>query len=102
MSLRDVDIKIEYRSLIDNVAKEFYIPLLNEACLYKRAVGFFSSSSLVEISKGISGLIKNCNAGRGACIQLIASPKLSQDDIEAIRTGYKAREKIIEVHFVEK
>lgn len=97
MSLRDVDIKIEYRSLIDNVAKEFYIPLLNEACLYKRAVGFFSSSSLVEISKGISGLIKNCNAGRGACIQLIASPKLSQDDIEAIRTGYKAREKIIEV-----
>ena len=68
MSLRDVEIKFEYRSLIDNVAKEFYIPLLKEAVSYKRAVGFFSSSSLVEISKGISGLVAN-----GGKIQLIAS-----------------------------
>lgn len=87
MSLRDVEIKFEYRSLIDNVAKEFYIPLLKEAVSYKRAVGFFSSSSLVEISKGISGLVAN-----GGKIQLIASPNLSQEDIEAIRKGYRNRE----------
>ena len=28
MSLQDVGIKNDYRSLIDNVVKEFYIPLL--------------------------------------------------------------------------
>ena len=51
MSLQDISIKKEYRSLIDNVVKDFYIPLLNEAVEYKRAVGFFSSSVLAEISR---------------------------------------------------
>lgn len=90
MSLRDIPIKLEYRSLIDNVAKEFYIPALKEAVSYDRAVGFFSSSSLVEISKGISGLVKN-----GGHIRLVASPNLSAEDIEAIRKGYESREEVI-------
>ena len=47
MSLQDVSIKNEYRSLIDTVVQDFYIPLLERAMVYKRAVGFFSSSSLV-------------------------------------------------------
>ena len=50
MSLKDKRIKSEYRSLIDNVVQDFYIPLLHESTSYKRAVGFFSSSALVEIS----------------------------------------------------
>ena len=54
MSLKDVQIKDEYRSLIDNVVQDFYIPLLERAVMYKRAVGFFSSSSLVELTKGIA------------------------------------------------
>ena len=91
MSLRDVELKREYRSLIDNVAKDFYIPLLKQAVTYKRAVGFFSSSALAEISKGILGLAKN-----GGTIQLVASPYLSDEDIEAIKKGYELREKIIE------
>ena len=91
MSLRDYHIKSEYRSLIDNVIQDFYLPLLHEANLYKRAVGFFSSSSLVEISKGISDMAKN-----GGKIEIIASPYLSDDDINAIKTGYENRNKIIE------
>lgn len=91
MSLQDIEIKNEYRSLIDNVAKDFYIPLLKEAVSYKRAVGFFSSSALIQISKGIVGLIQN-----GGKIQLIASPYLSDDDVEAMRKGYELRESIIE------
>jgi len=87
MSLRDVTIKKEYRSLLDNVVRDFYVPLLSEAISYKRAVGFFSSSVLVEISKGIANLIKN-----GGHIQLIASPHLSEEDIAAIREGYSKRE----------
>lgn len=91
MSLRDHHIKSEYRSLIDNVVQDFYLPLLHEANLYKRAVGFFSSSSLVEISKGIGDMVKN-----GGKIEIIASPYLSDDDINAIKTGYENRNKIIE------
>lgn len=59
--------------------------------MYKRAVGFFSSSALIELTKGIAGLISN--SGK---IQLIASPYLSSDDIAAIKAGYEKRYKIIE------
>ena len=91
MSLEQFTIKHEYRSLIDNVVQEFYIPLLKEATLYQRAVGFFSSSSLVEISKGIAAM-----ASAGGRIQIVASPYLSDEDIDAIKRGYEGREKIME------
>ena len=91
MSLKDLHIKSEYRSLIDNVVQDFYLPLLREAKMYKRAVGFFSSSSLVELSKGIGDMAKN-----GGKIEIIASPYLSDDDINAIKIGYENRNKIIE------
>lgn len=91
MNLREITIKNEYRSLIDNVVQEFYIPLLERAVTYKRAVGFFSSSSLVEITKGIASMAEN-----GGNIQIVASPYLSEEDIEAIQKGYAERNNIIE------
>ena len=66
MSLRDIPLKTEYRSLLNNVVETFYTPVLSESVLYKRAVGFFSSSALIELSAGILGLVKN-----GGKIQLI-------------------------------
>lgn len=91
MGFRNLEIKKEYRSLQDNIASEFYIPLLSESILYKRAVGFFSSTSLAEISKGITGLVRN-----GGQILLVASPYLSEDDLQAINRGYELRNQIIE------
>ena len=90
MSFQELDIKKEYRSLLDSVAKDFYIPLLSQAVKYQRAVGFFSSSCLVEISKGISELAKN-----GGKIQLVASPYLSDEDVEAIKSGYAMRDQVV-------
>ena len=91
MSLKDKKIRSEYRSLIDNVVQDFYIPLLHESTSYKRAVGFFSSSALVEISKGIADMAKD-----GGKIEIVASPYLSDEDIQAIKEGYENRQKIIE------
>jgi len=91
MSFKDLNIQSEYRSLIDHIARDFYIPLLKSAVLYKRAVGFFSSTALAEISKGISGLAEN--NGR---IQLVASPHLTIEDMDAIRKGYELRDQVIE------
>ena len=87
MSFKSIDIRDEYRSLLHNVAKEFYIPLLNTAILYRRAVGFFSSTVLSQIADGVSSLAKN-----GGRIQIVASPYLSQVDIEAIKKGYEWRD----------
>lgn len=91
MSLLDVSLKKEYRSPRDNIVDDFYIPLLKESILYKRSVGFFSSSALLELSYGIAKLINN-----NGKIKLIASPNLSEEDVEAINKGYELRENVIE------
>ena len=90
MSLRDIDLKPEYRSRLDNVIKDFYNPVLKESILYKRAVGFFSSSALLALSAGIGGLIEN-----GGNIQLIASPRLLPEDVEAINDGLRRKDEVI-------
>lgn len=91
MIFPNLSIKQEYRSPQDNIVQDFYIPVLENAVSYKRSVGFFSSSALVEISKGICELAK-----KGGKIELVASPYLSAEDEEAIRLGYENRAKIIE------
>lgn len=91
MSLQDVTIKNEYRTLNDNIIGDFYIPLLSQAVSYRRSVGFFSSTILSKLTYGISKLIQN-----GGAIQLVASPHLTNEDIEAIMAGYQERQAIIE------
>ena len=96
MNFTDIEIKEEYRSLQDDIVGEFYTPLLRCAKKYQRAVGFFSSSALIEISVGISGLVKNSGT-----IELVASPKLSEDDVIAIEKGIKLRDEIIKERLLE-
>jgi superfamily II DNA or RNA helicase len=90
MSFKEFNFKNEYRSFEDNIINDFYIPALNKSIRYDRAVGFFSSTALIEITKGLSGLIRNDGK-----IRLIASPKLSDEDIEAITYGYKTKGEVI-------
>ena len=87
MGFQDLTILRSYKTNKNDIVKEFYIPILKQATLYRRAVGFFSSTALIELSKGIAGLIKN--NGR---IEFIVSPLLSEEDIEAIKRGYDERE----------
>ena len=90
MSFQNIEIKTEYRSGKSDVIKDFYIPVLSCAVKYKRAVGFFSSSALIQIAKGISEMVTN-----GGQMQLIVSPRLSEEDILAIQKGYESREQIV-------
>lgn len=91
MSFTDIELRPEYRSLLNNIIREFYTPILSQSVLYKRAVGFFSSSALVDLASGITGLIQN-----GGEIQLIASPRLTKEDVDAINDGLKRRDDVIE------
>ncbi len=90
MSFRDIELKPEYRSRLDNVIHDFYTPILKQSVVYKRAVGFFSSSALLSLTAGICGLVEN-----GGTIQIIASPRLQQEDIDAINDGLKRRDDVI-------
>jgi len=89
MSLKDLDLLKHYKTYKNDIVRDFYTPILEQAVLYQRAVGFFSSTALIDLTKGISGMIRN----KGK-IQFIVSPLLTQEDIDAINKGYE-KKKII-------
>ncbi len=90
MSLQSIHIKDHYRSDRHNLIQDFYIPCLSKTTSYSRAVGYFSSTSIVTISQGLSALIE-----AGGKMRLVASPYLSSEDIKAIEKGLNQREEVI-------
>ena len=87
MSLRKLSLQSEYRSDGADLIKDFYTPCLRNATQYWRAVGYFNSYGLARNIKGFATFIQH-----GGQMRLVTSPKLMTDDIEAIRTGYDARD----------
>ena len=79
MGFRELEIKACYESGIDDIIEEFYEPVLGEAVQYDRIAGFFSSSSLAIVSRGLYGFIKNKGKMR-----LITSPILGREDAQVI------------------
>lgn len=87
MNYRDLKIEHSYISRGDNnIADSFLNPVLKCTKEYKRSVGFFSSGVLETITDGALSLARN-----GGSIKLIASPKLSEEDVEAINLGYEQK-----------
>ena len=82
MGFRELLLHPEYRSRQDNIIKNFYTPVLRHSVIYKRAVGFFSSSALPALTQGLTSLFNN-----GGKFQIITSPRLTSEDIFAIKTG---------------
>ena len=77
--LQSLSLKVSYNSGDYDLLNEFYIPCLKHANRYDRAAGYFDSKSLTLAAQGISELI--LNDGR---MRLIASPRLSPQDIEVL------------------
>ncbi|MBB3084694.1 helicase-related protein [Geodermatophilus sabuli] len=68
--------------------RDFYVPALELADTYDRAVGFFSSHALALVSTGLDSFV-----ARGGRMRVLASPKnLSEEDLEAIVRGEAARQ----------
>lgn len=87
MNYKDMEIANSYISQgNNNIADSFLNPVLKCTKEYKRSVGFFSSGVFDTISEGIMSLARN----KGS-MKLIASPKLSEDDVEAISLGYEQK-----------
>ncbi|MFI3329357.1 MAG: DEAD/DEAH box helicase family protein [bacterium] len=87
MSFKEFNLEISYKSIGEQTISDIINPLLKETKIYKRSVGYFSSSSLNFISDGILSLARN-----NGKIHLVTSPNLSQSDIDAINNGYLKRE----------
>ena len=96
MSFCDLDIKGKYRSSDTlNIGKDFIQRMLENSVSYKRAVGFFSSSALIYISHGLLNVANHFD-NQESVIRLIVSPRLSKQDVEAIKEGYKSKKEVIE------
>lgn len=91
MTLSTVKIKNIYFSPEDDIIRDFFVPVLQNSNRYDRATGYFSSSSLVELSLGVCKLAQN-----NGTIRVITSPHLTAEDVYAIRNGYDRRKKIRE------
>jgi len=89
--LAELSLNISYRSNGTSILHDFYNPCLERAILYRRAVGYFTSSGLAVAAKGLAKFISH-----GGRMKLVASPKLGKEDIEAIEKGYKSRAQTIE------
>lgn len=87
MNYKDFDVKISYKSVGENKLSSIINPLLSCTKVYRRSVGFFSSSALDFIGEGIISLARN--DGR---IYLCTCPRLNENDIAAIKLGYEIRE----------
>lgn len=95
MNFRDIPLEISYRSVGEDSFSEILNPLLSCTKIYKRSVGFFSSSALNFIGDGLIEM-----ARKGGKIYLATSPRLSDEDITAIQYGYADRE-LIENRFLD-
>ncbi|MEN9361104.1 MAG: hypothetical protein RL095_2639 [Verrucomicrobiota bacterium] len=85
--LLTIPLQLSYQSGTHDLLRDFYLPALAASSLYQRAVGYFSSQSLALAAQGLESLL--AQDGR---LQILASPVLSQDDIDAIRQGYAERD----------
>ena len=87
MTFRDLELSNSYISKGEqNISEAFLNPVLKWTKEYKRSVGFFSSSVLETLLDGVMGLV-----GNNGHIYLIASPVLSEDDIQVIEQAYEDR-----------
>ena len=87
---RDLPLKPRYTSGEDDPLHDFYIPVLQRAWHYDRAVGFFSSNAFVVAAQGIAHLIAH-----GGTMRLLVGAQLSPEDAEAIRRGEEHAEDVL-------
>lgn len=86
---KDIKLQSTYSTYDNNIAKEFYIPVLAKSICYDRATAYFSSKSLSNYAKGLENFVKRCQTYR-----LIISTEVSKEDYQEIKKGYSLRESI--------
>jgi superfamily II DNA or RNA helicase len=75
-----LSLKSHYRSGKANLGRDFFLPCLTLCILYKRAVGYFSSSVLITWAEALPRFAQGDNVS----IKLLVSPLLTKQDKEAL------------------
>ena len=76
-------LKATYHKGEDDIAADFYLPCMNAAVMYDRAVGFFNSTIYALAWPSLASFV-----ARGGRMRIVCSPVLLPADIEALDKGY--------------
>lgn len=88
---KELDLHPVYTSDEDNIARDFYIPVLKHAQTFDRTSAYFSAKALAAYSKGLEYF-----GNHGRKYRLIISKDISQYDFEQIKAGYALRNEIVD------
>jgi HKD family nuclease len=80
LGLRDLSLKQEYRSDVDDVVSEFFIPCLTNSIQYDRTVEFISIKSLSTLTFGLGNI-----QDHHAKIRLVSGHRFSTTDLNIIK-----------------
>lgn len=83
--LRDYEFHSSYNKLKNDIAKEFYLPCMRSASMYKRISGYFGSTIYIIAWSALKEFINN-----NGHMQVLCSPYLTEEDANAIREGKTA------------
>lgn len=84
------ELRDHYRSGQSDLGKDFFVPCLKHCTKYRRAVGYFSSTTLATWAEVLPRL---CKPG-GVFVQLLISPNLSDQDCTALAKAVDQGERI--------
>jgi hypothetical protein len=82
MPLRHLQLHHSYRTGRGDLVKDFFVPCLEQATLYRRAAGYFSSHGLALAARGVASLV-----ARGGQMRLVVSPQLDPEDTAALQAA---------------
>ena len=82
---KDLSLQRTYNSDEDDIYNDFYIPVLKEAVFYRRMVGYYSVSAILNMPSALSNLVENQGN-----MQLIIGQTVSEDDFDLLINGYSS------------
>jgi len=86
LGLRDLSLKQEYRSDVDDIVSEFFIPCLTNSIQYDRTVEFISIKSLSTLTFGLGNM-----QDHHAKIRLVSGHRFSTTDLNIIKKLFDQR-----------
>ena len=86
MGLRDLSLKQEYRSDVDDVVSEFFIPCLTNSIQYDRTVEFISIKSLSTLTFGLGNM-----QDHHAKIRLVSGHRFGTTDLNVLKKLFGQR-----------
>lgn len=84
--LSQLNLQVAYHKGRDDIARDFYLPCMERAQRYDRAVGYFRSTAFLIAWPALKGFV-----ARGGQIQVLCSQLLADQDVEALEKGYAGR-----------